>query len=368
MNIVFLKLYITREINNTFYNSQEIGLAKAVTYIHPEHRVDIILLSKACVQEEAYGISDRITVHVFPAKGIGHHGILDLSILLKMKADLVHLLADNMLYAPSVIRYCKKNSIMCHLYIGTLYTDSNNWIKKVANKALIGRNIKAYRAVPVYVKTPAVQNQCKKHGIDAKLAPVGIGVEDTTLSVQSVQEIRDEYGIPMEKKVMLFVGRLESYKHPYDALELLEKLDDSHYLLIVGKGALESDFEQMIFDKKLTGRVTLLQTVPNVKMRNLYKACDYYVNFNPDEIYGMAILEAMCHRCPVIAINAPGPEFMINNGENGYICESWESMYDIITMLDNDKELAATIADSARTRILSDFVWDKVAGCFEDFE
>lgn len=367
MNIVFLKLYITWEINNTFYNSQEIGLAKAITDIHPEHRVDIILLSKACAQEEIYSISGRITVHVLPAKGIGHHGRLDLSILSKMKVDLVHLLADNMLYAPSVIRYCKENNIKCHLYIGTLYSDSNNWIKKVANKLLIGRNIKAYRTVPVYAKTPAVQNQCKKYRIDAKLAPVGIGTEDTILSAQSIHEIRDEYGLPLEKKVMLFVGRLESYKHPYDALRLLAKLDDSHHLLIVGKGALESDFEQMIINKKLTGRVTLLPSVPNAKMRDLYMACDYYVNFNPDEIYGMAILEAMCHRCPVIAIKAPGPEFIINNGENGYICVSWESMYDIIIMLDNDKELAATIADSARNRILSDFVWDKVAGCFEDF-
>ena len=367
MNNVFLKLYITEEVNNTFYNSQEIGLAKAVTDIHPEHRVDIILLSKTCNQEEVNHISDSITVHVFPAKGIGHHGIIDLSFLLRLKADFVHLLADNMLYAPSVIRYCKKNSIMCHLYIGTLYTDSNNWIKKVANKALIGRNIKTYRTVPVYVKTPAVQNQCRRHGIDAKLAPVGIGAEDTILSAQSIYDIRHEYGLPMDKKVMLFVGRLEGYKHPFDALKLLEKLDDSHYLLMVGKGALASGIEQMIVDKKLTRRVTLLSTVPNEKMRDLYKACDYYVNFNPDEIYGMSILEAMCHKCPVIAIKAPGPEYIIDNGKSGYICVSLEGMYDIITMLDEDKELTAAIADSARDRILSGFVWDKVVGCFEDF-
>jgi 1,2-diacylglycerol 3-alpha-glucosyltransferase len=367
MNIVFLKLYITGEINNKFYNSQEIGLAKAVTEIHPEHRVDIILLSNACSHEEVNDISDRISVHVLPAKGIGHHGILDLSILLKLKVDLVHFMADNMLYAPNVIRYCKKNNIRCHLYIGTLYTDSNNWIKKEVNKMLIGRNIRAYRTVPVYVKTPAVQKQCTQHGISAKLAPVGIGTEDTVLSTLSAQEIRSEYHLPLDKKIMLFVGRLESYKHPQDAVKLLGELDDNHHLLIVGKGSLGSDIEQMIQSKMLTDRVTVLPTVPNAKMRDIYKACDYYVNFNPDEIYGMAILEAMCHKCPVIAIKAPGPDFIINSGESGYICVSLVDMCDIITMLDKDKELAVAITDSARDRILSDFVWTKVAGCFEDF-
>ncbi len=367
MNIVFLKLYITGEVNNKFYNSQEIGLAKAVTELHPEHRVDIILLSKNCSHEEVNCISDRISVHVLPAKGIGHHGILDLSILLNWNADLVHFMADNMLYAPNVIRYCKKNNIGCHLYIGTLYTDSNNWIKKAVNRMLIGRNIKAYRTVPVYAKTPAVQKQCAMYGISAKLAPVGIGAEDTVLSTRSIREIRNEYQLPADRKIMLFVGRLESYKHPQDAIELLEELDDNHHLLIVGKGSLGSDIEQMVQSKKLTDRVTILSTVPNAKMRDIYKACDYYVNFNPDEIYGMAILEAMCHRCPVIAIKAPGPDFIINSGESGYICVSLADMCDIITMLDTDRELAAAVADSARSRVLSDFVWNKVAGCFEDF-
>lgn len=367
MNIVFLKLYITGEVNNKFYNSQEIGLAKAVTDIHLEHRVDIIMLSKNCTKEEVYSISDRIAVHVLPAKGFGHHGILDLSVLLKLKADLVHLLADNMLYAPNVIRYCRRNNIKCHLYIGTLYTDSSMWLKKAVNRILIGRNTMEYKTVPVYAKTPAVQSQCIGFGISAKLAPVGIGMEDTVLSVRSVQEVREEYGLPIDKKVLLFVGRLECYKHPVDAIKVLMDLDDDHHLLIVGKGALQSDIEQLIQRKDISNKVTLLPSVPNAKMKDLFKACDYYVNFNPDEIYGMAILEAMCHKCPVIAVKAPGPDFLIINGKSGYICGSLADMCGIITMLDNDKGLAVAISDSARDRILSDFVWDKVADCFEDF-
>ena len=156
MNIIFLKLYITGEVNNAFYNSQEMGLAKALVKKHPEHHVDIVMLSGTVserqdsqndggsAQERAGdGKGAAISVHVLPAKGFGHHGMIDLGILKELKADLVHLLADNMLYAPQVIDYCLKNNIKCHLYIGTLFTDSSNGLKQAASKVMMRRNLAA---------------------------------------------------------------------------------------------------------------------------------------------------------------------------------------------------------------------------------
>ena len=145
MNITFLKLYITNEINSSFYNSQEIGLAKAVTTVYPEHRVNIVLLTRG--ESKTQQITDRVTLYVVKAKGLGHHGRIDLSLLKELKTDLVHLLADNMLYAPNVIRYCRKNGIKYHLYIGTLFTDSNKWYRKTLDRLMMARNIAEYNRV-----------------------------------------------------------------------------------------------------------------------------------------------------------------------------------------------------------------------------
>lgn len=360
MNITFLKLYITDELNNGFYNSQEIGLAKAITRVHPEHRVNVVLLTRGegCVEQ----ITDNVTLYVVKAKGIGHHGRLNLAILKELKTDLLHLLADNMMFAPDVIRYCRDNGIKYHLYIGTLFTDSNKWYRKALDRLMMARNISEYRKSPVYVKTPAVKEQCKELGIEAKLAPVGLNSEDVVVSEKPVDEIRAQYGIPLDKKVLLFVGRLEEYKHPLDAIDVMRGLDD--HLVIVGQGSLEGELKKRIAEYGFEGSVTMIPRVPNSEMKHLYKACDYFVNFNPDEIYGMSILEAMAHRCLVFAIDAPGPHFLIKDGETGYLCGSVEEMTMRIVRCEAEYD---AILDAARQQILDEFIWDKLVDKFDDY-
>ncbi|MBQ9590305.1 MAG: glycosyltransferase family 4 protein [Butyrivibrio sp.] len=391
VNITFLKLYRTNELNSVFYNSQEVGLAKALVKLHPEHHVDIVLLTKKSTelnkkntgndtcsitktsdyldekQVENVFISDNITLHIIVAKGLGHHGIIELSILKKMKTDLVHLLADNMLFAPNVINYCYNNGIKCHLYIGTLFTDSKKWYKKALSRMLIDRNIRAYRKVDVYVKTPFVMSQCNKFGIDAKLAPVGLNASDTLLSADSRENIRQRFGLPNDKKILLFVGRLEEYKHPLEAIELLGKMSDFQ-LLIVGNGTKLFEVQKKADEMGILESIKIMSQIPNSEMRDIFKACDYYINFNPVEIYGMAILEAMCHKCPVLAIKAPGPEFLIENGETGFVCNDIEQMADKILFLENNREIYERIQLNAREHIINHLTWDKTVLEFRDFE
>ncbi len=67
MNITFLKLYRTNELNGIFYNSQEVGLAKALVKLHPEHHVDIILLTKKS-EEHKKGVLARKNTGCFGAE------------------------------------------------------------------------------------------------------------------------------------------------------------------------------------------------------------------------------------------------------------------------------------------------------------
>ncbi len=407
MNILFLKLYITNEINNAFYNSQEIGMAKAITELNPSYKVDIVLLARENKKAgdentsnhsdsaKCIPVTDRITLHIIPARGIGHHGMIDLNLIGSLKPDLLHILADNMLFAPNVIRYCLRNGIKYHLYIGTLFTDSNKWHKKAANRLLLGRNIRAYRKSSVYVKTPAVLKQCEELGIKAKLAPVGMNAEDTLLSEKSVEEIRDKYGLPQDKKILLFVGRLEEYKHPREAVEILRKMrseeeksyvsveangkaenslnadakalsENKFHLLVVGNGSLKETIHNLVKSYGLNSSFTHLSKVPNSEMKDLFKACDFYINFNPDEIYGMAILEAMCHRCPVLAISAPGPKFLIDDGKTGFVCGSVEDMAKDLGLLTEDEQLYASMQDAGRKKVANELTWQTTVKKFDD--
>jgi 1,2-diacylglycerol 3-alpha-glucosyltransferase len=68
----------------------------------------------------------------------------------------------------------------------------------------------------------------------------------------------------------------------------------------------------------------------------------------------MAILEAMYYENEVIALKAPGPEYIIENGKSGYICENEEELIGRILHADKEK-----IGIQAKQRVLDKFVWEK---------
>jgi 1,2-diacylglycerol 3-alpha-glucosyltransferase len=125
---------------------------------------------------------------------------------------------------------------------------------------------------------------------------------------------------------------------------------------LVGKGELENDVKKEILDRNLKDKVKLYDKVPNDKMWELYRLSDCYVNLNTHEIFGMAILEAMYYENEVIALKAPGPEYIIENGKSGYICNNEEELTERILLADKE-----TIGLKAKQRVLDKFIWDKSA-------
>lgn len=371
MNITFLKLYTTKELNSAFYNSQELGMAKALVEVYPEHNVNVVLLtyrkSTGTKELKKEHINNKITLYIVPTFSIGHHGIMKLDILKELQTDLVHLLADNMIYAPNVIRYCRREKIKIHLYIGTIISDNSRIYRQFVSRFLMQRNIRAYRKCDVYVKTPAVMKQCEEYGIRAKLAPVGLDKNTTIISEKSGKEIRKELSLPLDKKLLLFVGRFEEYKRPLDAIELISGLGREYILVMVGEGVLSEKIDRKAEEQGVKDRIIRFKRVQNARMREFYKACDFFVNFNRVEIYGMSILEAMCHECVVLAMHAPGPDFIVKDGETGFLCRTIDDVAFKIDHLSNNPEIAKKIAQGARQYVLQNLMWENTVKAFDDF-
>jgi 1,2-diacylglycerol 3-alpha-glucosyltransferase len=68
----------------------------------------------------------------------------------------------------------------------------------------------------------------------------------------------------------------------------------------------------------------------------------------------MAILEAMYYENEVIALKAPGPEYIIENDISGHICENKDELTNKILKADKEK-----IGFHAKQRVLDKFVWEK---------
>lgn len=359
MNWAILRLYCDEAGTEEwgYYNSQELGLARAlaakgipVTIVYPE------INRKNQQLEEENGIS----ILRIPCRVLGTHAFYKLDFLQKRNIDVVHLNSDNQMFAPGVMKFCRKHHIFFYNYVGTLYSDTDNFVKKVLMNIISARNIRFYRKNIVVAKTISVEQTLRKKGVSGiETIHVGLDVTQIRREEREQGELRKELGLPEGKKLLLFVGRLEQYKRPFAALELLKKLGERYHLVLVGTGSLREQIEEKACRDKLDNQISYLGRIPNTLMYQYYSACDYYVNFNTHEIFGMSILEAMYQECTVVARRAPGPEEIIENGISGHLCGSEEEMAAVIQEGEERKT-----GREAGIRISEHFTWEKSAEQF----
>lgn len=358
MNWAIMELYCGESGKLGYYNSQELGLARAlalkninVTIVYPDRNEKIRRLEE---------IEERICVLRVPCKAFGVHAFYNLDFLLEREIDVVHLDSDNQMFAPEVMKFCSKHHIFFYNYIGTIYSDTENILKKFIMKMVTFRNVRYFKKSLVVAKTESVKYSLEERKVEhVRTIPVGLDITQIKKDNRDKKIICRELGFPENKQILLFVGRLEGYKRPFAALELLKKLGDVYYLVIIGNGSLKEELKDKIRKENMKSRISYYEKIPNNLMYKYYKACDYYINFNTHEIFGMSILEAMYQGCTVVARRAPGPEEIIDDGISGFVCSTDEEMLQRILA---DKN--ADIGKQAEKRVLSSFIWEKSAEKF----
>lgn len=344
---------------NNNYNSQEIGLAKAFeelghqTYIFYWLKPD----DKRCFTE--IKLSDNIHKVYFPYRfRIFHHAIVDLNLLKKYNLDILQLQADNLLYLPNAVDYCLKNKISHYCYVGTIKSSNPNFLIRKFLDIITIRNINAFKKTLVFCKTPSMVNTLIAKGVkNARFAPVGLDISIIPPKEMSKADLKKELNIPLDKKIIVFISSLRFHKRPFDIFKLAEILDDSYNILFMGTdGPLKEKFLYTLNSKKEYSKILYLGQKTNREIHKYYQVADYMVNFNPNEIFGMAILEAMYQDCTVIAIDAPGPRCIIENNKSGFIVQTIEEMADVIK---NGKKSV-----NAHDRVIKNFTWRKTAETF----
>lgn len=355
--IAILDLYYGKSGKLGFYNSQAVGLAKA--YVECGNNVIIAKPEKEITEIVEQKLEQNIVLLSVPAKVLGVHSFYDLGFLLKYKIDLVHLNSDNQAYAPSVIEFCKKHHIPQYNYVGTIYSDSENKCKKFLMNFFSARNIRYYKKSSTFVKTKKLLDQMYQKGIkNAKMIPVGLDTGIIPEIKESKKELRKKLGLPVEKRILLYVGRLAVYKKPMDALELLNRLSEEYYLVAIGTGELKETFIKKIENENLSDRVRYIESIPNVEIHKFYRAADCFVNFNPQEIFGMSILEAAYQECAVAAIHAPGPDTIVADGETGFLCD------DLKEMCEKIKKVDSSMGIDGKKRVMEKFTWKSASKAF----
>lgn len=342
-----------------FYNAQEIGLAKEL-----DKQFDEIIVYKAVPLSERKSKSlisgcEHSTLYQIPVKSHGINGEWDCS-LMDTTFDALIYFSDTQLAVPKVFRWCQKNNVKMYPYIGVIESHSVNILKKIIINAMFKRNISVYKRCTCFVKTPTVAEQLCALGITKTVVtPVGLDISLLHADYEklSAEGIKKKYGYSVTDKVLFFIGRFTEEKQPIRMIEILSEIrkkDQAYKLLMVGNGELKTAVEKRIKELKLASHVQMIERVSNSEIWELYRMADTFVNLNQQEIFGMAILEAMYYGCKVVAWNAPGPDLIIENGKSGWLAESNEEVIERI--LDT-----TDVGEEEHHRVLCEFTWESSA-------
>lgn len=130
-----------------------------------------------------------------------------------------------------------------------------------------------------------------------KIVPIGIS-----------SDLNKRTKIFSEKKTILSVGRLTSYKGFENLIKAAKEIPDNYIVKIVGDGELKNSLSELIVKLGLKDKVFLLGKKSDLELYKLYQEADLFClpSIQKSEAFGVVLLEAMSHSLPIVACNIEG--------------------------------------------------------------
>ena len=221
----------------------------------------------------------------------------------------------------------------------------------------------------------------KKKGLSGSkgiLIPGGSGIDleeyfPGTRDGDQSRELRKSFGIANDAYVVLFVGRLQLDKGIAEFVEAArqvnKKRDDITFVMVGAPdpGNKRSLSEAMFAEWKTEGAAILTgrrEDIPRLMaMANVVTTPTYYREGLP-----RTLLEASATRLPLIGTDMPGVREAINDGVNGTLIPTHDSiaLADAVEALADDREKSERYGAASLERARKEFDHRRVVGAYMD--
>lgn len=162
-----------------------------------------------------------------------------------------------------------------------------------------------------------------------EICPNSIEPQDMSVTEAERMELRNKYGIPLDKKVFVYGGNLgkpQGVPFLIECLKTQEKNEDA-FFLIVGSGTEFSKLEAYMQDANPTN-MKLMKHLPKADYDRMVAACDVGMIFLDHRFtipnFPSRLLSYMQAKLPVLACTDPNTDIgkVITEGGFGWWCES----------------------------------------------
>ncbi|MFF8027405.1 glycosyltransferase family 4 protein [Streptomyces sp. NPDC007896] len=206
----------------------------------------------------------------------------------------------------------------------------------------------------VFTLNASVESFVRAHGArSARSHHLANGVDTDRFRPAGESErarIRARFGLPADRVLVLFVGRLVP-KKGYDLL-LAARTSDAHYdLVLSGGGDVPS----------LAGRpgVHHLGPLPPDAVAEAYRACDIFALPSTAEGFPLTVQEAMASGLPVVTTDDPGyAPYQLNRDRVSLVAREVPALRTELEALAADSERRTGMGDYSRAHAEKAFTWE----------
>lgn len=196
--------------------------------------------------------------------------------------------------------------------------------------------------------------------------PNGINIEDVTTNY-SKEECRNKLQLPVNKKLILFLGSVVPYKGPdvlLKALHLVKKEVPDVKLILAGRGPMLNELKELSKKLDLDENIEFLGFVDESLKSLYFKSSDIFClpSTTMSEAFGIVNLEAMASGIPIVSSNFGGIPDIVKEGENGLLAEPGdvEGLADALIYLLKNEDIRKKMGDDGLKKV-ERYSWEKIA-------
>lgn len=271
-------------------------------------------------------------------------------LLKKLKPDILYLHSSKAgAYGRIALLFNRKTKILYNAHGWYFNADMSQKKKKVI---ILIEKILALRANKIINISKSEYDSALKYKIapERKMCVIENGIDFTKFEGcdKYREETRKRYNIRDDEIVIGVVGRLSEQKDPITTIKAFNEVYKENRnvrLMYVGSGELEDEVMKYAKENNLQHLVTITGWVDNTE--RYIPAFDIAILPSKWEGFGLAIIEYMACKKPIVASNVGGMLDIIKTEKNGFLAEVGDvsKFAEYIMKYINDKDLCNRVVN-----------------------
>ncbi len=273
--------------------------------------------------------------------------------LLKMRNqfDIIH--AHSHLYFSTVVCAALRRLGSAPLIItnhGTFSQTAPAWLQKIYSPTIARWTFNSADRIVCYTETE--KQQLSSLGVQADRINVIHNGIDTNAFLPSQDPPKNQ---------ILWIGRFtpgKGIEYLIDSFKAFSENHPGYTLHMIGRGLQKEEIVRKIQDLGLERSISLQDFIPNADLPEIYQQSILFVLPSLEEGVPRTILEAMSCGIPVVCTELPQLTDIVSGSGILVPVKNSQAIADAMSQIISSSDLARTLGENGRKRVLTGFSWD----------